>query len=58
VGFGKLIFDVKTPEFVNRFIVQNVKIYSDEKSGVLRSPSMKNVVVATLEEPILEATNR
>lgn len=37
-GTGKLIFDIVTPNFTDQLIIDNVKVYSDEKAAMAGQP--------------------
>ncbi|MCY7410908.1 MAG: efflux RND transporter periplasmic adaptor subunit [Chitinophagales bacterium] len=37
-GVGKLVFDIKTKNFTDQIIIENVKVYADEKSALAEQP--------------------
>ncbi len=37
-GSGKLIFDIKTKSFTDQIIIENVKVYADEKTALADQP--------------------
>lgn len=37
-GTGKLIFDIVTPDFTDQVVIENVKVYPDEKSALADQP--------------------
>jgi membrane fusion protein, heavy metal efflux system len=38
-GKGKLIFDIRTKEFTDQFIIDNISIYADEKTAIAAQPA-------------------
>lgn len=37
-GMGKLVFDIKTKDFTDQFIIDSVQIYADEKTAIAAQP--------------------
>ncbi|KAA9338862.1 efflux RND transporter periplasmic adaptor subunit [Adhaeribacter soli] len=38
-GTGKLIFDLKTREFTDQFVIDNIPVYADEKAALAAQPA-------------------
>ncbi|MBK0401842.1 efflux RND transporter periplasmic adaptor subunit [Adhaeribacter sp. BT258] len=38
-GTGKLIFDIKTQEFADQFVIENIQVYQDEKTAMANQPA-------------------
>lgn len=38
-GTGKLIFDIKTKEFTDQFVIDNIEVYADEKTAMAKNPA-------------------
>ena len=46
-GNYKLVFDIQTPSFTDQIIIENIKVYPDEKTAIANNPQHRVVAVTS-----------